>query len=959
VYLRDRAYYRAEVEFTQQLDATRTRATITFRIKLGERTTVGAFPINIDGFDAAGVRSSLALQPGAPFTQEALGADINRIRQAIIARGYLAPRINEPQIQLDQESNQINVTLSGQVGPQAKVVITGYDELSDETARELLPVMREGTIDKSAIVEGERRIRNRLQENGYFFAEANANCAVVPPLVNTAAVPAGIVSNTSSTATTTTTAAAAIAGPPQTSERGAATASCDNLNPEELSGRAVTITYVVEPGRRYKLTEIRIEGTEKLTVDDVAGELRTKEANALGFIPVLGYGRGYTSEEALERDRQAIEARMRDLGYRQAKAVVLQGVSLEDENLIITFGVTEGPLTRVAGVQVRGNQIYTAEMLRDAACPSVRDPEDGCTIIDGPFSRSQARVDADRIRTFYARNGYFDAVVNLDVVDLPNRGADEQVRLIYTVNESDKVFINQIYVNGVVRTRREAILNAIPIRRGDLLRAAELAESERIINATDVFRQVIIRTEAAGETDSGFKRRDVIIDVEERQRITTDYIVGFSTDNGPLGGFEIRNNNLFGQLRQGALRTRASRRQQLLRLEYFDQRFQRYGRKDFAPLTVSAQYQRDSNVTRFFRSTIDRGNFGIVQRFDDDGNPIDELGQPVGEPTVNRFTINVETQRDLELELGPRGRVLKRSTVFLRYNYEDVRLFNTSSLLIAEVLRPDRAVRLSRFGATLARDTRDSQFDPSRGDFLTADYAIALKQLGGNISFSKFLSTYRRYYKIDRVRPTVLAGAIQLGLARLYSPSDRNDDGVIDAPDRTLPISERFFSGGSTTLRGFGFEEAGPRLAVCPGGQIVGSRCPAGNFRNEQGEPVTLNPFLVPIGGNALAIVNLEARVGVTKSVQVVPFYDGGNVFRRVSDIFRRAPREGEDPNLQAKWTHTVGLGLRLKTPFGPLSVDYGYLLNPPTFVLPQGTGIPADIIIKRGQLHFRFGQTF
>ncbi len=960
VYLRDRGYYRAEVDFTQQLDATRTRATITFRITLGERTTVGAFPINIDGFDAASVRASLALQPGGPFTQESLGADINRIRQAIIARGYLAPRIDEPQIQLDQESNKINVTLSGQVGPQAKVVITGYDELSEETARELLPVKREGTIDRSAIVEGERRIRNRLQENGYFFAEANANCAVVPPLVNTAAVPTGIVPNTSSAATTTTTPAAAIAaGPPQTGERGAATASCDNLNPEELSGRAVTITYVVEPGRRYKLTEIRIEGTEKLTVDDVAGELRTKEANALGFIPVLGYGRGYTSEEALDRDRQAIEARMHDLGYRQAEAAVLQGVSLEDENLIITFAVTEGPLTRVAGVEVRGNQIYTAATLRDAACPAVRDSEDGCTIIDGPFSRSQARVDADRIRTFYARNGYFDAVVNLDVVDLPNRGADEQVRLIYTINESDKVFINQIYVNGVVRTRREAILNAIPIQQGDLLRAAELAESERIINATDVFRQVIIRTEAAGETDSGFKRRDVIIDVEERQRITTDYIVGFSTDNGPLGGFEIRNNNLFGQLRQGALRTRASRRQQLLRLEYFDQRFQRYGRKDFAPLTVSAQYQRDSNVTRFFRSTIDRGNFGIVQRFDSDGNPIDEFGQPVGEPTINRFTINLETQRDLELELGPRGRVLKRITVFLRYNYEDVRLFNTGSLLIAEVLRPDRAVRLSRFGATLARDTRDSQFDPTRGDFLTADYAIALKQLGGNISFSKFLSTYRRYYKIDRVRPTVLAGAIQLGLARLYSLSDRNDNDVIDDVDRTLPISERFFSGGSTTLRGFGFEEAGPRLAVCPGGQIVGSTCPAGNFRNEQGEPVTLNPFLVPIGGNALAIVNLEARVGVTKNVQVVPFYDGGNVFRRVSDIFRRAPREGEDPNLQAKWTHTVGLGLRLKTPFGPLSVDYGYLLNPPSFLLPQGTGIPADIIIKRGQLHFRFGQTF
>ena len=47
-----------------------------------------------------------------------------------------------------------------------------------------------------------------------------------------------------------------------------------------------------------------------------------------------------------------------------------------------------------------------------------------------------------------------------------------------------------------------------------------------------------------------------------------------------------------------------------------------------------------------------------------------------------------------------------------------------------------------------------------------------------------------------------------------------------------------------------------------------------------------LNPFTVPVGGNALAIVNLEARIPVTRSLQVVPFYDGGNVFRRVGDLF-------------------------------------------------------------------------
>lgn len=941
VYLRDRGYYRAEVKYDTQLDATGRRATVVYDITLGARTTVENFEIRIPGFSEANVRGSLTLRPGAPFTQSALAEDVARIRQAIIALGYLAPRLDQPEIRLDQEQNKISIRLEGNIGPKVDVKVTGT-EIKENELRQLLPVTREGTIETSAIVEGERRLRNRFQERGYFFADVSYDCSVIPPLP-------------------VTNGANAL---PQIPDAPGGT--CAALNPDELGGRTVNLTYEVTPGRRYKLTEIRIEGTEKLTVEDVAGDLRTSEANALGFIPVLGYGRGYTSDEALARDQNTIRARMRDLGYLDAAVEARRGVSLDNDSLIITFAVTEGPLTRVAGVETRGNQIFTAETIKnDGLCPADRAPEETCTIVGGAYSASQARAEAERLRSFYARQGYIDAQVRLDVVELPDKDGDEQVRLIYTVNERDKVFIYRIFVNGTVKTEKEAVLRAIPLREGEELRAADLTETERILYATDAFEQVIVRTEQAGEDNSGYRRRDVIIDVEEKKRITTDYILGFSTDNGPLGGFEVRNSNLFGQLRQGALRTRASRRQQLARLEYIDPRFRRYGDNIFAPLSVSLQYQRDTNVTRFFRSTIDRGNFGIVQRLDEEGKPVDinctnpDPSAPecaAGDPSINRFTFNIETQRNLQLDLGPRGEVRKRTVLFLRYNYEDVRLFNTNSLLIRDVLRPDRAVRLSRLGASLARDTRDRQLDATRGEFLSVDYALALKQLGGNISFSKLLASYRRYYQINRLRGTVLAAGVQLGLAEIYDPSDRDENGRIDGVDRTLPISERFFSGGSTSLRGFGFEEAGPRLAIVPDPNI--------RFFNNDGEPVTLNPFLVPVGGNALAVVNLEARVPVTKNIQVVPFYDGGNVFTRVGDIFGRDPEPGEDPNLRARWTHTVGLGFRVKTPFGPLSVDYGFLLNPPEFLLPQcpqcpGGAPPAIIRPQASRFHFRFGQTF
>jgi outer membrane protein assembly factor BamA len=154
-------------------------------------------------------------------------------------------------------------------------------------------------------------------------------------------------------------------------------------------------------------------------------------------------------------------------------------------------------------------------------------------------------------------------------------------------------------------------------------------------------------------------------------------------------------------------------------------------------------------------------------------------------------------------------------------------------------------------------------------------------------------------------------------------------------------------------LRGFEFEQAGPRVVVVP----------QGIFRNSKGEPVFLTPFTVPFGGNALAIVNLEARIPLSKSIRAVPFYDGGNVFRRVRDIFNPpevAAGEVFRQNLRSVWSHTVGFGLRIKAPIGgELGVDYGYLLNPPQFLIPQTNGTNGIFRLRQGQLHFRFSQAF
>jgi outer membrane protein insertion porin family len=946
-YLRDRGYYSAAVEPSEEpdpSDAMGTRRRVVYTITPGEPAKVAFFTINIKDFDSKSVQSTLKLQPGALFTADALGEDVNRIRQAILAQGHLAPLLDDPISRRNPDTKLIEISLEGKIGPKVEVAFKNYP-LSEKKQKELLPVKREGSIDFSAIEEGARRVRNQLQQQGYFFADVNPICTVTPPTATT--INNGTVE------------------------------TCQNLSGAELGGETLNITYEVVLRRRLKLTEIRITGTNKLSVIDVSDELKTQKASPAGFLPFLGgYGRGFTNNALLEEDRRTIIAHMQDLGYRSADANVVEGIGVNDDHLIITFNVMEGPLTRVAGIEIRGEKAFPHDLLR----------REIKTIDGGPYSRVEARADTDRLLNFYAREGYIDAEVQPSTDPQPNKGGDEQVRLIFTITkEGAKAIVNEIVVNGVTgnaavqRTKREAILRAIPLSPGDVLRADRKNEAERALYVTDAFRQVLISQAPAGDGPNGSKKYDVIVDVEEKKPRVIEYGGGYSTDTGVLGLLELTNVNFMNKLRQGAIRVRASQRQQLVRFEFLDPRFTRYGTRQFSPLAISVQYLRDSTITRFFRSTIDRGTFGVVQRLDAKGNPIDVLGNQVGQPTINRFTFGVETQRVLSQKT--------RSIIFLRYNYEDVRLRNIESLLLKDILVPDEVVRLSRFGVSFIYDTRErcerripgssgeeesiapngevcryNQLDATRGQFLSADYSVAARALGGNTSFSRFTSTYHTYYKVGRARGTVLAGNLTVGLAQVFTPRDRNGNGRIDDFDRLLPISERFFSGGSTTLRGFAYEEAGPRQAIVPQGQ----------FRDRSGNIIAINPFTVPIGGNALLVTNLEARVPVTRDLQVVPFYDGGNVFRSPGDIFHAQPvvRTGnfvEDvnaQNLRQRWMNTVGVGARVKTPFGgALAIDYGYLLNPPQFLIPQGlnTNAPFTAIYRlhQGQIQFRFTQTF
>jgi outer membrane protein insertion porin family len=945
-YLRDRGYLNATVEHNEVPapgDTTGTRRIVVFAITPNEQARVGKFDID----PRLGLPDiSLALKrPDAAFTRDLLGEDIDRIKQVLIAKGYMAPLLSDPEVIRNPTTGDIEITLKGTPGPKVEVTFSANYTLKESKQQKLLPIKREGNIDYAVIDEGARRVKLMLQEEGYFFAEVTPKCTITPPL-------------------------------PNTTDNGNEEA-CRDLNPSQLDAHTVKIVYDVNLSRRLRLNEIRIEGTNKLTLNDIVLQLRSRKASAFAFLPLLGgYARGVTSNSMLEEDRRTVERLMRELGYLGAKAVVVPTIPLTEDSLTITFRVTEGPLTRLADFQFKGVN----------AIPEDRMREEISLVKAAPYSPSEIRSARDQLLNLYARLGYIEADVTTSDENLPDSGGDKQRRVIFNITrEGSKAIVNEIVINGVTgsasvqETKRAAIRRAIPLIPGDLLRADRITEAERSLYVTDAYRQVVITQQPAGDAGNNVKRYDVIIDVEEKRPRVIEYGGGYSTDLGPLGLLELTNVNFRNRLQQAALRLRMSPRQQLVRLEFLDPRFFRYRKRDYAPLGISFQYLRDSTLTRFFRSTIDQGTNGIVQRLDEDGNPVDQFGNSVGEPTINRFIVSIETQRVMSKRL--------HSVLFARYNYEDVRLKNIQSLLIEPVLRPDQVVRLSGPGVSFVIDTRErcerrlagtiynedehirggevcryNQTDATRGHFFNADFRVAARALGGNTSFTRFETSYHTYYKSRQMRNTVFAGNLSLGLASLFSPRDLNANGRVDDFDQLLPISERFFSGGSTTLRGFGFEEAGPRLVIVP----------QGTFHDNSGNQVGVNPFTVPIGGNAQVIMNLEARIPVNPNIQAVPFYDGGNVFRSISDMLHPKPSTPtgnfvEDinaQNLRVRWSHTVGLGFRFKTPLGgALAVDYGFLLNPSEFLIPQNlnTATPTTAIYRlhQGQIQFRFTQTF
>jgi outer membrane protein assembly factor BamA len=480
------------------------------------------------------------------------------------------------------------------------------------------------------------------------------------------------------------------------------------------------------------------------------------------------------------------------------------------------------------------------------------------------------------------------------------------VNLTYQIEEGPQIRVAQVLVGGYEHTHPSVIVREIQLHSGGPLSESAVVETQRRLYNLGIFSRVAIAPQNPEGSDTS-KTIDVLVD--EARRYTIGYGLGLeaqrlgTASNGPVaeplyfsprGTVEFSKLNLTGRADSLSFKARASTLQGRALLTYSSS-------NHFLLPTLSFQltgtYLKARDV-QTFTSTREEGSAQLTDR----RSPFIAL--------LYRFVYRRVQATDLQV--AP----------------EEIPLFSAPT-------------RVSFFSFTWVRDRRDNAADPAAGSFNTFDVDLASTAISSAASFLR--ATYQNSTYTHLGSRLVFARSTRIGTEKPFAGSTESD----------IPLPERFFAGGGTTLRGFGLNQAGPR------------------------DPVTG----FPVGGLGMVIFNQQLQfpmrlplIGSRASGGF--FYDAGNVFSSLSKFtLRTAPPQATLNPAQATvcltnctnelnyFSHTVGFEIRYHTPVGPVSIDLAYQLNPANFVVPVNTAAPnGPVTISRlpaFQFFVNLGSTF
>jgi outer membrane protein assembly factor BamA len=640
----------------------------------------------------------------------------------------------------------------------------------------------------------------------------------------------------------------------------------------EKENGIVTVVYDVDEGPKHRLEGVYFAGNHHFSDRQLSSSVSIKK----GFL----FLHGKYSQQLLAKSVSSLKQLYRDQGFQNASIQT----KVEDFKpaVDVTFEIAEGPQDKVGTVQVVGNKTQPLSAL------TRRHPlhlKPGAL-----FSEKLLQADRSDLLAAYLNRGYLNAGVRAAAVASPDD--PHKIDVTYTVDEGPAANITDVVLLGQQHTKPSFIseITGRQIKSGQPLSQGRFLQSESDLYDLGIFDWASVEPLRPIVDQTG---EEVLVKVHESPLNTMDIGGGLEIiprdGNVPLNAVAV----------PGIPPISLGNKFTVSQKSYIGPRFT----FDFARHDIRGRAET-ATVGTILSRLDQRGFFTYADPHLHGTSWSSLLSLSVERTTENPiYTADLgEASFQVEKALDTK----RTKHLILRYSFDRTDL---SNLLIPGLVLPeDQHVRLSTFDGEYVRDTRDRPLDAHRGIYQTFDFGVTAKALGASANFFRFLGQ-TAFYK--QVTPwLVLADNFRLGFAIPFSGSD-------------IPLSERFFTGGPDSLRGFPINGAGPQRPV----------------------PVCTNPsdestctlISVPVGGEMLFIVNSEARfpLPIKKGLGGAFFYDGGNVYANIN--FRQF---GED------FTHSVGVGLRYQTPVGPVRFDVGYRL----------TTVPG---VDRTQYFVTLGQSF
>ncbi|NQT06381.1 MAG: outer membrane protein assembly factor BamA [Candidatus Omnitrophica bacterium] len=449
------------------------------------------------------------------------------------------------------------------------------------------------------------------------------------------------------------------------------------------------------------------------------------------------------------------------------------------------------------------------------------------------FSQQAMGLDMAHIQEIYYNEGYIMCRVAPEPTVNKTTG---RIDIAYTIDEKRLIYVNKVEIAGNTKTKDIVIRRELRAYPGEPFSGKDVKRSKERLYNLGYFEEIAFDTR---ETDDP-EQRDLVVNVRETKTGEFSFGGGYSSIDKLIGFASISQRNF-----------------DLLNFPTFT------GGGQNLTLKAELGFVRSD----YLLSWTDPWIFGFPY----------SLGFDFYRTTHSR-------ERDVgyayeEERWGGDIRVGKEFTDYLKgrvmYKFDRIKMSDVPDDVVYDIRREEGTNYLSSFGGSLTFDTRDNTFNPKRGTVVTAGVEDAGGVFGGDFDFLKYTGSVSQYFSFIDV--FVLELRMRGGVVDAYGGSDH------------VPIYERFFAGGSNSVRGYSERGVGPRD---PG----------------SGDP---------IGGESVLISNAELTFPVFKDIlKGAIFCDAGNVWEDAWDVG------------QGDYKYGAGVGIRVKTPIGPVNVDWGYPLK-------------------------------